>query len=72
MGAAVRFFRKVLKGQGAAPRLVVTDKRRSYSAACRTMMPSVAHCADQGANNHGSLAPTELIYKTQLQNTRAP
>ena len=31
--AAVRFFRKVLKGQGRSPRRLVTDKLRSYSAA---------------------------------------
>ena len=39
--AAARFFRKVLKGQGRSPRRLVTDKLRSYSAAHRTVMPSV-------------------------------
>ena len=29
--AAVRFFRKLLKGQGCAPRRLITDKLRSYS-----------------------------------------
>ena len=29
--AAARFFRKLLKGQGRAPRRVITDKLRSYS-----------------------------------------
>jgi putative transposase len=31
--AAKRFFRKVLKGQQAAPRQMITDKLKSYSAA---------------------------------------
>ena len=30
--AAARFFRKLLKGQGAVPRRVTTDKLRSYAA----------------------------------------
>ena len=41
--AAVRFFRKVSKGQGRAPHRLVTFKLRSYSAAHRTVMPSVVH-----------------------------
>jgi hypothetical protein len=39
--AAERFFRKLLKGQGCAPRRLITDKLRSYSAAHRIVMPSV-------------------------------
>ena len=31
--AATRFFRKLLKAQGRAPRRLVTDKLRSYAAA---------------------------------------
>ncbi len=41
--AAERFFRKLLKGQGAEPLRLVTDKLRSYGAAHRTTMPSVRH-----------------------------
>ncbi len=39
--AAERFFRKLLKGQGAEPLRLVTDKLRSYGAAHRTTMPSI-------------------------------
>ena len=39
--AATRFFRKLLKRQGREPRRLITDKLRSYSAAHRTVMPSV-------------------------------
>ncbi len=49
--AAERFFRKLLKGQGAEPVLLVTDKLRSYGAAHRTTMPSVRHDTSQYANN---------------------
>ena len=49
--AALRFFRKLLKGQGHEPRRLVTDKLRSYSAARRTVVPSVVHVTKQYANN---------------------
>ena len=42
--AAKRFSRKLLKGQGATPRLMMTDQLRSYAAAHREMMASVPHC----------------------------
>ena len=49
--AAIRFFRKLLKGQGCVPRRLITDKLRNYPAACRTVMPSVVHRTDRYANN---------------------
>ena len=54
--AAVRFFRKLLKRQGGVPRRLVTDKLRSYSAACRTVMPSVVHRSEQYANNRAEVS----------------
>jgi putative transposase len=53
--AAVRFFRKLLKGQGCVRRLI-TDKLRSYPAARRTVMPSVVHCTDRYANNRAEVS----------------
>ena len=41
--AAKRFFRKLLKRQCTSPRVLVTDKLRSYQVAHRELMPSVAH-----------------------------
>ena len=41
--AAKRFFHKLLKGQCASPRRIVTDKLKSYSAALREIMPAVPH-----------------------------
>jgi putative transposase len=49
--AAERFFRKLLKGQGKSPLRVVTDKLKSYSAALRTVMPSVNHDTSRYSNN---------------------
>ena len=49
--AAIRFFRKLLKTQGAIPRCLITDKLPSYQAACRTLSPSVLHCTAPYANN---------------------
>jgi putative transposase len=54
--AAERFFRKLLKGQGDAPRRMVTDKLRSYAAAHRTTLPSVAHDTSQYANNRAEVS----------------
>ena len=54
--AAVCFFRKLLKNQRQVPRRLITDKLRSYSAACRTVMPSVPHCTDQYANNRAEVS----------------
>ena len=54
--AALRFFRKLLKRQGCVPRQLITDKLRSYPAACRTVMPSVVHCTDQYANNRAEVS----------------
>ena len=54
--AAVRFFRKLLKKQGGLPRRLVTDKLRSYSAARRTVMPSVVHRTGRYANNRAEVS----------------
>ena len=41
--SATRFFRKLLKELQYVPRVIVTDKLRSYGAAKRDIMPSVEH-----------------------------
>jgi len=41
--AAKKFFRKLLKGLRYVPRLIITDKLKSYSAAKAEVMPSVEH-----------------------------
>jgi putative transposase len=49
--AATRFFRKLLKRQGQAPRRLVTDKLRSYRPAQRDVIPNTLHDTNQYANN---------------------
>ncbi|MET8538451.1 IS6 family transposase [Streptomyces sp. NPDC005065] len=49
--AARRFFRRLMKKTRAVPRVVVTDKLRSYKAAHREAMPSVEHRSHKGLNN---------------------
>ena len=54
--AAERFFLKLLKGQGKVPFRLVTDKLKSYSAALRTVMPSVNHDTERYANNRAEVS----------------
>jgi len=49
--AAKRLMRKLLKRQGRAPRVMITDKLASYGAAKRQVMPSVEHRKHKGLNN---------------------
>jgi putative transposase len=49
--AAMRFFRKLLRGTGRKPRVIITDKLRSYGAAKRVVMPGVAHRQHRYLNN---------------------
>jgi transposase-like protein len=49
--AARRFFRRLMQETGSVPRVVVTDKLRSYGAAHREVMPSVEHGSHKGLNN---------------------
>jgi len=49
--AAGRLMRKLLKGQRRAPRVMVTDKLRSYESAKRETMPGVEHRSHKGLNN---------------------
>ncbi len=49
--AAKRFFRKLFKGLAYVPRVLITDKLASYSAAQRVVFPSVEHRRHKGLNN---------------------
>jgi putative transposase len=49
--AAGRFFRRLMKETRVVPRVVVTDKLRSYGAAHREVMASVEHRFHKGLNN---------------------
>jgi putative transposase len=49
--AALKLMRKLLKKQGYAPGVIVTDKLRSYGAAKRTLGLSATHVQGLRANN---------------------
>ena len=70
--AAIRFFRKLLKGQGCVPRRLITDKLRSYSAARHTVMPSVVHCRDRYANNRAEVSHQPTRQRERQMQRRGP
>ena len=49
--AAKRFFRRLLKGLHYVPRVIVTDKLRSYGVAKRHLLPGVDHRQSRYLNN---------------------
>ncbi|MFE2094695.1 IS6 family transposase [Streptomyces sp. NPDC059460] len=49
--AARCFFRRLMTKTRAVPRVIVTDKLRSYGAAHREAMPSAEHRSHKGLNN---------------------
>src|SRR5262244_2280057 len=50
--AAKKFFRKLLKGLTYVPRVIITDKLKSYGAAKREILPGVEHRQHRYLNNH--------------------
>lgn len=61
-------MQKLLKGQGRSPRVIITDKLRSYGAAKRKIMPGVEHRSHKGLNNraensHQPIRKRERIMK---------
>ena len=49
--AAKRFFRKLLRSLRYVPRIMITDKLKSYAAAKKDIMPGVEHRQHKGLNN---------------------
>ena len=54
--AAKRFFRKLLAELRDVPRVLVTDKLRSYAAAKREIMPGVEHRQSRYLNNRAEVS----------------
>jgi len=63
--AAKRFFRKLLKGLRYVPRVIITDKLKSYGTAKAEVMPGVEHRQHKGLNNRAenSHQPTRVREK---------
>src|SRR5919197_5302577 len=49
--AAKKFFRKLLKGLTYVPRVIITDKLKSYGAAKQEILPGVEHRQHRYLNN---------------------
>jgi putative transposase len=49
--AAKRFFKRLLKRLQYAPRVIITDKLRSYGVAKRQLLPDVEHRQSRYLNN---------------------
>ena len=49
--AAKKFFRKLLKGLQYVPRVIITDKLKSYGAAKREILPGAEHRQSRYLNN---------------------
>jgi len=73
--AAKRFFRKLLKKQGFTPRVIITDKLKSYAAAKKQVLKGVEHRQHKGLNNPcGKLSSADTSARAtnaKIQITRA-
>jgi len=59
--AAKKFFRKLLKGLIYVPRVIVTDKLKSYGAAKREILPGVEHRQHRYLNNRAENSINPLV-----------
>ena len=71
--AAKRFFRRLLKGLQYIPRVIVTDKLRSYGVVQRQLLPKVEHRQSRYLNNRAenSHRPTRRRER-QMQRFKSP
>ena len=54
--AAKRFFRKLLRSLQYAPRVIVTDKLKSYAVAKRNVLPRIEHRQSKYLNNRAEVS----------------
>src|SRR6516165_7043660 len=70
---AKKFFRKLLKGLQYVPRVMITDKLKSYGAAKREILPGVDHRQSRSLNNrceHSHRPTRQREYR--MQGFKAP
>jgi putative transposase len=67
------FFKKLLKGLQYVPRVIVTDKLKSYGAAKREVLPGVEHRQSRYLNNQAEVShqPTRRRER-QMQRFKSP
>ena len=71
--AAERFRRRVVDGEHAAPRVVVTDKLASYPPALRRVLPHTEHRRHRGLNNRAENSHRSVRQRERaLQRFKSP
>jgi putative transposase len=71
--AAQRFFRKLLKGLGYVPRVIITDPLKSDGAARKELIPGVEHRPHQGLNNRAERShPPTRQQERQMRRFKSP
>ena len=71
--AAKRFFKRLLKGLQYVPRVIVTDKLRSYGAAKREVLPNVEHRQSRYLNNRAENSQRSARRRErQMQRFKSP
>ncbi|MBB3146667.1 putative transposase [Phyllobacterium trifolii] len=67
--AAKRLLVRLLKKQGVAPKRIITDKLRSYTAAKRQIMPTLEHRSHKGLNNRAENSHLPLRKRERVMQT---
>jgi putative transposase len=71
--AAKKFFRKLLKGLTYVPRVIITDKLKSYGAAKREILPGVEHRQHRYRNSRAENSHQPTRQREQrLQRFKSP
>jgi putative transposase len=70
--AAKQFFRKLLKKQGFVPRVIVTDKLKSYEAAKKQVMKNVEHRQHKGLNNRAEKSHQPTRTRRRMRRFKSP
>ena len=71
--AAKRFFKRLLKGLQYEPRVIITDKLRSYGVAQRQMLPHVEHRQSRYLNNRAENSHRPIRRRErQMQRFKSP
>jgi putative transposase len=71
--AAKKFFRKLLKGLSYVPRVIITDKVKSYGAAKREILPGVEHRQHRYLNNRAENSPQPTRHRERrMQRFKSP
>jgi putative transposase len=71
--AAERFLRRVLEGEGKAPRVVVTDTLASYPPTLKRVLPHTEHRRHKGLNNRAENSHRPVRKRERvLQRVKSP